>query len=307
MSIKTETKFINPQLAEEILATSGFNRSVSTSRVLTLANEMRAGKWQLNGETLIISDSGKLLDGQHRLYAILESGCTIELMIVRGVPEVSFETIDTGRARTGADILGMNNYSHTLISAAAASMIWRLYHTGNITDVCPPVFQLRVMERYPAIQKWAPFVASGNAIVPRAAFLTALSYLEDIAKKPSTAERFYAGIVKGADLTEGSPLLALRNRMLNMRAEGRIMNNTTCWAAVARTITGIERGELIQRLPAEKSTGAARPALWDEHMIHLEKSKRLDDIGPAAEDWQRSRARLGAKVEEVRSIAKGAA
>lgn len=46
---------------------------------------MKTGRWVLNGETICFDSNGVLRDGHHRLLAIIESGVTIEVLVVRGV------------------------------------------------------------------------------------------------------------------------------------------------------------------------------------------------------------------------------
>lgn len=279
--MKIETKYISPQMAEELLGTTAINRAVSRARVLQFANSMRSAKWQLNGETIIVSETGRLLDGQHRLFAVMQFGSPVQMTIVYGAKDNVFETIDTGRARTAGDILGMEGFEHPKLSAATAALIWRMYHNLGIGDPCDPWATCRILERYPAIQKWAGAVngLSSRAVLPGSSFLAALTYLEDVAVKPLATQRFFDAITKGAGLDEGSPHLALRNRMLNMRAAGNIMNATTCWAPVARTLTAIESGELLNRISIEKSHAQIkRPALWAEHVANMPKGRRLDDL-----------------------------
>lgn len=281
--MKVETKFVSPTLAEEMLKGMGPNRPVATSRVMTLANEMRLGKWQLNGETVIVSDTGKLLDGQHRLLAVIESGCTVQLTIASDVPEVAFETIDTGRSRSAGDIGAMAGIERSKMVMAAAAMIWRLWHQTGVAEVCPPTMALRVVERYPSLKKWAPFIKSQSyrSVIPAGSFLAALVYLEDIAKMPHRAEQFFAGIDSGADLSEGSPVLTLRQRMINMRAQGQIMNSHTVWNSVARALTAVEEGELLYKIQAETSSGRIRrPKGWNENMRKLPQSMSLNDLSP---------------------------
>lgn len=280
--MKVETKYVSPKLAEEMLKGMGTNRPVATSRVMTLANEMRLGKWQLNGETIIVSDTGKLLDGQHRLLAVIESGCTVQMSIASGVLDSSFETIDTGKARSAGDIAGIAGIERPKFSMAAAAMIWRLWHHTSVTEVCPPTMALRVYERFPAIRKWAPFLkTTTRQVVPAGSLLTAVTYLEDIAKMPSRAEQFFAGIDTGADLSDGSPILTLRQRMINMRASGQVMTAATCWNSVARALTAVEEGELLYKIQAETSSGRIRrPKSWIENVKNLPPSMSLDDLRP---------------------------
>lgn len=310
--MKVEAKYISPQMAEELLATTDHNRNVSHARVLTLANLMRSARWQMNGETVIVSQSGKLLDGQHRMFAIIEYGSPVQMLIATGAPDDSFETIDTGRARTAADIAGMQGVANPKIMAAAAGMIWRLFYRTTINEPCSPQTVLDVIERFPALTKWCVYVANtkgARGILPGGSLLAALCYLEDIAKKPRLAERFFEGISKGADLTEGSPILALRNRVMNLRASGGIVNATTVWSPIARVLSALEAGEKVQKLAIEMSHGAIRaPLLWHTHLELLPPAQRIDKM------WQAQKAdktggqgveKFQQKVAAIRSRGKG--
>jgi hypothetical protein len=306
MTMTYEEKFISPEMAREMLATSGFNRAVQHARVLTFANEMRCGRWQMSGEDIIFDTNGKLIEGQHRLYAIIESGCTIQFGVKRGVPPEAFEVINTGKARTGGDIAGMAGHENRNLVVAGASMIWRLYHRLGPSEPCPPQVALRVLERYPELKKWAA-VVNGQpkpTTLPGAAFLAILVYFDAISGKPDTASRFFTAITKGTGLNDGDPRLALRNRALNMRGSGTIMNTTTIWGAVARTATAVEAGELLYKLPAERGGGQMRrPALWESHFKELPKERRLDDLRPREVTHIDGKAAFQEFVKEVRAVA----
>ena len=58
--------------------------------------DMEAGNWQWNGESIKFAEDGTLLDGQHRLAAIAESGVTLPVLVVRGLPNETQETAVDG-------------------------------------------------------------------------------------------------------------------------------------------------------------------------------------------------------------------
>ena len=112
---------MTPEKARELLTKNDANRPLNKDRVRAYANDMAQGRWALNGEPIIISDNDRLLDGQHRLQAIIQSGATIQTYVTTGIDEKSFSTIDTGKERTPRDILaiaGIKSYSK---KSAAAS------------------------------------------------------------------------------------------------------------------------------------------------------------------------------------------
>ncbi len=95
--------------AKQLLENNDHNRKITQSRVLEYAKEMTNGLWLYNGESIIVSESGKLLDGQHRLLAIIESGVEIDIELVENVPDSdggvdTFLTINT-KNRSNVDAL----------------------------------------------------------------------------------------------------------------------------------------------------------------------------------------------------------
>lgn len=74
-----------------------------------IAGQIVSGKWRYNGDTIKVSSDGGVLDGQHRLWAVVESKVPIETVIVYGIERDAFSTIDTlRRPRSGADVLALN-------------------------------------------------------------------------------------------------------------------------------------------------------------------------------------------------------
>jgi hypothetical protein len=127
MPIRSVVEKITPEVAMKILEDSKDikNRTVAEGHVEWLAAQMKAGKWTLNGEAIIIDDEGQLVDGQHRLWAVVNSGVTIDSMVTRGVERKGFATIDTGNARTLANVLGVVGEKYAAAIAAALSWIHR--------------------------------------------------------------------------------------------------------------------------------------------------------------------------------------
>jgi hypothetical protein len=94
---------ISPAIATDILNHNTWNRDLKPGVVEAYARDMKAGNWKKNGATIVIATDRALLDGQHRLWAIIESDMTIPMIIVRDADPDCLNTIDTGKARTYAD------------------------------------------------------------------------------------------------------------------------------------------------------------------------------------------------------------
>lgn len=102
-TLQTEVLHINPNMAKEYLATMEKNHSVSKKKVEEYAETMRRKEWMMNGEAIVFDKDNKLVNGQHRLIAVIKSGMTVPFLVVKGVDSDCFLTYDSGKKRTAAD------------------------------------------------------------------------------------------------------------------------------------------------------------------------------------------------------------
>lgn len=104
---------ITPDMAMDILKLNdtGQNREIINQRIESYVGQMEKKKWMpRNGDTIRISVSGKLIDGQHRLWSIYLSGQPCEYLIVTGLADIAFSHIDIGGNRNAGDITHINGY-----------------------------------------------------------------------------------------------------------------------------------------------------------------------------------------------------
>ena len=122
----SEITTITPAEATNWLRANCKNRPVRKAHVEFLAREMKGGNWRVNGQPIIIADNEQVLDGQHRLLAIIEAGIPIKTMVTYGIAEDAFSTIDTGAVRSSADALCLHfqEYPHYVVKAVAGAVYW---------------------------------------------------------------------------------------------------------------------------------------------------------------------------------------
>jgi hypothetical protein len=100
MSSNANWTTITPKMAitmlEESKKSGGRNRNLRDRAVTRYADDMIAGRWQDNGQPIVFNGSAMILDGQHRLHAIVKSGIPQRTLVVRGVEGDAMLTIDTG-------------------------------------------------------------------------------------------------------------------------------------------------------------------------------------------------------------------
>ena len=100
-------RLVTPDVAAKLLENKAPNRNLSSAIVKKYASAMLANEWYEAGDPVRINIYGQLMDGQHRLAAIIESGCSIELLIVEGVQPDAMMVLDSGRKRSLRDVLAI--------------------------------------------------------------------------------------------------------------------------------------------------------------------------------------------------------
>jgi hypothetical protein len=105
--MRTEVRFITPQLAELYLKKNVNNRDVNVRIVNYYADEMTRGQWKLTGQGISFDDNNNLLDGQHRLRAVIKSGISVQMLLIFGVDPSTFEVYDTGKIRSANDVFSI--------------------------------------------------------------------------------------------------------------------------------------------------------------------------------------------------------
>lgn len=134
-----QTITLTPELATQLLERNSLNRPLSDSHVSRIAKQIKAGKWKFNGDTIKIADTNDVLDGQHRLWAVIEAKIPIETILVRGIRRDAFATIDTLRkSRSGSDTLTLNGV-HQYRTVIASAIPWLIrWQRGVLLDYKAP-------------------------------------------------------------------------------------------------------------------------------------------------------------------------
>lgn len=95
---------VDPDTAMVWLRRNKYNRKVSPSTVNRFAEDMLVGAWPYTHQGIAFDRQGYLLDGQHRLHAIVQSGSTIAMQVTVNMPPETRRAIDQGKNRTVADV-----------------------------------------------------------------------------------------------------------------------------------------------------------------------------------------------------------
>lgn len=129
--MKTETVLVTPKLAAIWLENNGGNRTIRPGILGLYKNILLAGEWQLTHQGVAISDTGKLLDGQHRLKAIMETGISAEMQVSFGLSDDAFKVIDRGSPRTMSD-------ATRLAERVSSTLVFMLRNNNQVYNSAKP-------------------------------------------------------------------------------------------------------------------------------------------------------------------------
>lgn len=125
---------VTPALAKQWLEKNTNNRNVNFAKVKKMAKDMREGHWDTTHQGIAIATDGTLVDGQHRLMAVVESGVTVRMNVTFNAPKS--QHIDSGNSRSMANRVQMSDYDmswtdKTILSAA--NLIGRMFSGSNLS------------------------------------------------------------------------------------------------------------------------------------------------------------------------------
>lgn len=216
-SLTSEILLVTPSMAEAWLAARHPNRRIVPARVKELADLMRLGAWRLNGEAIVLDDHGVLLDGQHRLSAVLQLDTAVPFLVVRGVPLEAQTTLGQAIQRSRADILAMHGEASNKTLAGALAVLWRYDHQLLMAPKRCFLAQqtLEILLRYPNLSASMSWGLSVRQWLPGSVG-SAMHYLMN-KRDAALAKHFFSRLRDGIALTSDSPLYALRERLIAAR------------------------------------------------------------------------------------------
>ena len=225
-TLNANLREITPAMAAEFMLANTNNRCVNVRLVKRYAADIKAGVWKINGESIIFSEDGTLLDGQHRLLAVIEADAPITSLVVGGVPRSAGDTINIGKSKRVSDHLAIMGYQN----ASRRQSVTRLLYAweegrplGNAPSRSPSVNEtVEVMERWEphlteAIRLAVICAGNRHGVYPSALivfFTLACAVDEANGNVMEFAEQF----AYGAGLEVGHPVLHLRNHLTSQLA-----------------------------------------------------------------------------------------
>lgn len=254
---------ITPMKAIEYLRTSkgnpryAGNRMVNERVVKSMVQDIKAGNWVLNGEPIVFDENGILVDGHHRLMAVVDSNTPTAFLVVRGAERTKdgYALYDAGRNRTTAQTYGGAEFINQRTIAAA-----RLQRMIDANSTSAPMTNSEV---YAWCQRNAEVLSAAHSCIHRVAqngkcinyngiFLLAYTHAISSGVHIYTIDRFDTVFTKGfPDGVCENAALVTRNVI---EALERTTHNATSPGARLEKVRAIERGIqlFIEENPSEK-------------------------------------------------------
>jgi hypothetical protein len=140
--METIVEIVTPQRAAEYLDRNCENRPLRKMHIKMLAQEMKQGNWQCTHQGIAFNDKNILIDGQHRLHAIVLADTPVEMQVTRGIkqPDHLSLKIDLAARRSAADLLKVSPRVVSVVRVLAMMMNgWLNVSTSKIEE-CLKVF-----------------------------------------------------------------------------------------------------------------------------------------------------------------------
>jgi hypothetical protein len=186
---------IDPSRATRYLSHNIGNRHVSRAHVESIARDIAHGRWMFNAQPICFARDGRLLNGQHRLQAVILADREIEVQVVRGLNEAAYATYDN-HAKRRADLGDrLDSFGDHALAHAMANLLWQHERkTRSMRSAKATTAEIQqIIAQHPR-----------------------LLMLRSFARK--LAPIFLAALETGSDQRPGHPVLALRGALQKLRA-----------------------------------------------------------------------------------------
>lgn len=254
---------VSPALAELWLKKNGLNRKVNKAHVKQISKQMTAGNWVLNGQTIAFDANGRLIDGQHRLNAVIDSGVTVTMSVALGVEDSrAFKMTDVVSLKRGAHqvaaMMGVKKANRVTAvariimkfeqSATVDGFLSKLTSGGN-RDAMPDAISekaVQIESEVEDIEESIGLKVIAQSAAP-ASLLAALIILNrtDPINMETFCRKIKTGIVDG----ENDPCLRLRDKLI--AGKGKMPNyswNIYVMAITIKSFVAHQKGKGIKVL-----------------------------------------------------------
>lgn len=216
---------LTPDLAADLLARNPANRSINQARLDLYCADMLAGNWAFNGEPIIISNDGRITNGQHRCASVVKTGVTILTAIAFGVDFETRKTTDQLRPKHAGDFAGMDGIPNAQGIAAIAGMAAAFDQTGSINKrgMTPTQILQYINQNQEALEFSASYAHARVTRLKNVAPASIVGFCHFVTRRinKEAADEYISQIVTGEGLGLTDPAMVVRNRLISLGRASR--------------------------------------------------------------------------------------
>lgn len=228
--VSSSVELISPETAASMLNANTSNRKVISSHLRRLEATFRANEMKLNGESIKVSSTGVILDGQHRLMACANTGISFYTLVVRNLPDEVFDTIDQTRApRRLSCVFSMSGEANAKTLASCLSQLHCFKQTGgNFYDNSGSIGRhyltahaaRELLARHPGVRESVSAAQVKGNVIWRTSAPAVLHYLFSMVDA-SLADTFISVLIGGSDVKD-RPFNKLRESLIKSKILGNM-------------------------------------------------------------------------------------
>jgi hypothetical protein len=213
--MKTIEREITPEQARNILEKNTGNRPIREAWVEQLVQIIRDDKWAVTHQGIAIGKEGRLLDGQHRLHAIMRANRAVRVLVTTDMDDELYRWIDGGKSRTLPDRLHLvDNQRVNGYCLAILNNFLRITTHQSVEPTVDDLEDLFLERTDSCIYVGACFqkCVRGVTVAPIGAALMNYHF-----HSPGKAVEFTEMLLTGTNLAESNPAYALREAAIGER------------------------------------------------------------------------------------------
>lgn len=213
--MKHEIIKVTPAMAAGWLNKNSNNRNINGKTVREYTTDMLQGRWKYNGEAIKFDVSGHLIDGQHRLNAIVMSNTAHEMLVIQGLDPQVFDSIDIGRMRSTANVMEVKKIPNFNRVASALAVVV-MYDKGigaRVRDRIKPNQSLELLDKYPGLPEAMDEIGTARPILLGRSLFDGLYYIFRRFDK-QLAQEYMQAIRDGVGIESLNAWRQLRERLI---------------------------------------------------------------------------------------------
>lgn len=243
-----EMELITPSKAAEILTANKSNRRIKDRHVNFLVSEILEGRWHSNtGESIKIASDGTLIDGQHRLTAIVKSNKALTILVCRNMDKEVFSVIDTGISRDAKDVFKMSHVKNEIGITASLKKYIDFKNGYSTSKGTGKISNQNLLDFYNKNEKyyqtvWNESQSNYNAFAKILSTSTICAFtllFNDISKKDS--EEFFRQLCSGINITNPT-IFVLRTRLMKNKMSASKMRESIINAFIIKSWNAFRKG-----------------------------------------------------------------